>query len=291
MLFLENAASSHHLNPLPSHHPNPSPAIVFNKAVTRSRSWRPVVLQGHFSSGCSWPWWLLHFILAADLHAWAKSLYLLPARRSLLVPWKVATRCQSSQGSKVLKANQEKKKQIEFRSETDLLPADLQYDRSSTRTCPSNSDVFLTPHPTGVYSRQTEGQANIHMPPLGKPYRFCAKQNQGTVQQHQKLVHITAKSWSLRFLTIPLSAWALEFLLYVFSTWLFWDVTEGRQHLFSSSRLQLCWWRSYCPPHTPSSQHTKCLLLTCSSCSTVSQISKILIYWEWGRKEYSPLSS
>lgn len=27
-----------------------------------------------------------------------------------------------------------------------------------------------------------------------------------------------AKSWSLQFLTFPLSAWVLEFLLYVFST-------------------------------------------------------------------------
>lgn len=77
-----------------------------------------------------------------------------------------------------------------------------------------------------------------------------------------------------------LSARVLEFLLHVFNTWLFWDVTKGCQHLFSSPRLQLCR-RSYCPQHTPA------LSTPSASCEdapaapvTVSQIGKILIYWE-----------
>lgn len=99
-----------------------SPNIIFNKAVVRSQSWRPVVLQSHFSSGCSWPWWLLRFILLANLHTWAKSLYLFSAHKSPLVPWKVATCCQLSQGSRVLKANQGK---ADWTHKQNSLPADL----------------------------------------------------------------------------------------------------------------------------------------------------------------------
>lgn len=79
-------------SPLP-----PSPNILL-KAVVRSQACRPLVSRK----------WLLWFILPANLLTWAKTLYPFPAHRSPLVPRKAATCCHSSQGSRVLNANQEK---------------------------------------------------------------------------------------------------------------------------------------------------------------------------------------
>lgn len=74
-----------------------SPSILL-KAVVRSQAWRPLLFRK----------WLLWFILPANLLTRAKTLYPFPAHRNPLVPRKAAPCCQSSQGYRVLNANQEK---------------------------------------------------------------------------------------------------------------------------------------------------------------------------------------
>lgn len=85
---------------------SPSPSRALSKAAIRS--WKPLVLQSNLRRGCSRPWWLMFYSAFLNLHTQAKSFYLFPAHTSPLVPWKLATCCQLSQGSRVLKANQEK---------------------------------------------------------------------------------------------------------------------------------------------------------------------------------------
>lgn len=154
---------------------SPSPNIVFNKAVVRSHCWRPLVLQSHFSSGCLWPRWLLSFILPENLHTrCAKSLYRFPAQKSLLVPWKVAVCSQLSQGSWVLKANQEKAdwihKQNWFIARRFVTWSHQHSNMPQEYWC----IPYILPH-RGLF------KANTHMSPQGKTYRFCVKQNWGTV--------------------------------------------------------------------------------------------------------------
>lgn len=142
--------------------PLPHSSNISLKAVVRNQAWRPLVLRKLF----------LRFILPANLFTRAKPLYPFPAHRNLLVLRKAATCCQSSQGCRVLNANQAKAFRIQEQSwfiahglvtwSQQHAPGIVMYS-------------WHLPH-RGLFKANRE--AKVCMSPWGRTHRFSGKQNQ-----------------------------------------------------------------------------------------------------------------
>lgn len=109
------------------------------------------------------------------------------------------------------------------------------------------------PAPQSLFKVNRERQTYLYRPE-GRQTALAANRTRNCSAAQSAMATTGEQHCPKRSLQFPSCPWLQQLLLDVCSPWLFWEGASTYfplQHLFSSSRPQLCWWGSHQTQHTP----------------------------------------